>query len=148
MLFRGVEISELLKNPGDRLDLLIPNINYSLAFILEILPPDTKVRVVVSATTADLDALKQQVKYAFGDWQGVYQVYCVQLANGEALPLTEMILISTDIALTGSSIQALAENTEEFVPYIDGRIAAQKMFAELWEGKSNQYGSLKCSSIY
>ncbi|MFC1777323.1 GTPase domain-containing protein [Pseudomonadota bacterium] len=146
--FLGSELIQLLKNPGSRLDLFIPEMGFSLAPLLEVLPPDTRLRLVVTGNVDDFDDLKQQVKMAFGDWQGVYSVYCVQLANGESIPISELILISTDIAVTGPGLESFYTDQAIYSLFSDGRVAAQKMFAELWEGQSARYGDLKRRSIY
>ena len=145
----GREVLELLQNPGPRLDIYSPRLDFSLAPILQCLPPDTVLRVVTTANANDRKEVSTQVERAFGNWQGKRKVFCVSLADGSALPDRQTLLVTTDTALITDGVLAhIGQGELQFRMHPNGRIAGQRAFAELWDGWSSAHGQLDRFSVY
>lgn len=139
----------LLQNPGARLDIYTPSIDFSLSPLLQCLPPDTSIRMVITSRDDDRQHLTEKIDHAFGNWQGNRKVFCANLPDGSPLPLDQTMLVTTDFALiTDGSLGRLVEGVAHFTHFPNGRIAGQRCFGELWDGWSSAYGELSRHPVY
>jgi GTPase SAR1 family protein len=144
----GAEVLALLENPGSRLDLYLPDISFSLSALLISLPPETEIRVLVAATRNELAGLPDEVDRAFGGWAGKKRVRSITNATGDALVgLPTMIIVSEEALVTDESLRGLSNQGMRFEPYAQGRVAAQRLFASLWEGRGRGGESLEVAPV-
>lgn len=147
--FSWEALLRLLQNPGPRLDIYTPSTGFSMAPLLQCLPPGTDIRMVTRCLEKDRKRLTDEVERAFGNWQGRRKVYGVCLADGSPLPIDQTMLITTDFALvTDQSLGSVGDGSARFSRYANGTLAGQRKFAELWDGKSSEYGELRRHSVY
>lgn len=132
----GAEVLDMLENPGSRLDILLPEIDYSLSPLLVALPPDTEVRVIVATDMNGRPALSDEIDLAFGSWAGKRRVRSITSPTGDFPAQIPTLLITAEDALvTEASLRDLADREIQFKPFEQGRMAAQRLFACLWEGR-------------
>lgn len=141
-------VLNLLQNPGTRLDLMSVGMGYSLYPILVGLPPTTVVRLLIAVDRANLAALPEAVEKAFGNWQGTKQVRAVTTTSGPPpAGAANMIITAEEALVIGESLSAISDKSAVFTPYYQGRLAAQRLYASLWEGKGTAGSSLETRSI-
>jgi hypothetical protein len=144
----GADVLAMLENPGSRLDLYLPEISFSLSSLLVSLPPETEIRVLVAATRNGLAGLPDEVDRAFGGWAGKKRVRSITNATGDALVgLPTMIIVSEEALVTDESLRGLSNQGMRFEPYAQGRVAAQRLFASLWEGRGRGGESLEVAPV-
>jgi len=132
----GAEVLDMLENPGSRVDIFLPEISFSLSPLLVALPPDTEVRVIVATDMNGRPALADEVDRAFGSWAGKRRVRSITSPTGDFPARMPTLLITAEDALvTEASLRDLADRVIQFKPFEQGRMAAQRLFASLWEGR-------------
>ncbi len=132
----GAEVLDMLENPGPRVDIFLPEISFSLSPLLVALPPDTEVRVIVATDMTGRPALADEVDRAFGSWAGKRRVRSITSPTGDFPARMPTLLITAEDALvTEASLRDLADRAIQFKPFEQGRMAAQRLFASLWEGR-------------
>lgn len=132
----GAEVLDMLENPGSRLDIFLPEISFSLSPLLVALPPDTEVRVIVATDVNGRPTLADQVDRAFGNWAGKRRVRSITSPTGNFPARMPTLLITAEDALvTEASLRDLGDRAIQFKPFEKGRMAAQRLFASLWEGR-------------
>lgn len=132
----GAEVLDMLKNPGSRVDIFLPEISFSLSPLLVALPPDTEVRVIVATDMKGRPSLADEVDRAFGSWAGKRRVRSITSPTGDFPARMPVLLITAEDALvTEASLRELADRSIQFKPFEQGRLAAQRLFASLWEGR-------------
>jgi GTPase SAR1 family protein len=125
-----------LAHVGDRLDILLTESDVALSPILFKLAPTTKVRLILLAGSnpGNLDAAMENW---FGTWQGQKSARAVLASHPIQSSGLKGLLISAEDALqTHTSLARLADQDINFTHYPQGRLAAQRLFASLWEGKT------------
>lgn len=147
--FSGKEVLAILRNPGDRLDLIVPGLRHNFSQILQVLPPATSVRVLVTFSGPLTDVVRQGAVDAFGQWQGNYKIVCAQSVREEAISNLQPLVLTADLALVPEKL-----NFELLTPdtvlskYPKGRLAAQKYFAELWSGNCPEHGAIQVTHLF
>ena len=142
-------LMNLLQNPGSRLDIYTPSLDFSLSPILQVLPPDTIVRLITTSDEDQRKLLNLQAEHAFGNWQGKRKVFCVCTTDGKSLPLLQTMLVTTDESLvTAESLSRLNDGVLELHANPNGRLAGQRAFGELWDGWSSTYGELRRYPVF
>ena len=132
----SAEVLDMLENPGARLDLYLPAISFSLSPLLVALPPETEVRVIVATNMEGRPGLSDEVDKAFGTWAGRRRVRSITRPSGEfPATLPTLIITAEDALVTDASLRDLVDRSIQFKPYEQGRMAAQRLFASLWEGR-------------
>jgi hypothetical protein len=132
----SAEVLDMLENPGARLDIYLQEISFSLSPMLVALPPETEVRVIVATNMAGRPGLSDEVDKAFGTWAGKRRVRSITRPSGEfPSTLPTLIITAEDALITEASLRDLADRSIQFKPYEQGRMAAQRLFASLWEGR-------------
>lgn len=133
-----------LRSIDRRLDFLVPQVPHSLAGLLNELDPSIQVRLITSSNESELKAVVSRVTEAFGAWSGRWKAGVAVRDDGNALQLSELLLITPDEALR--SDQALSEigiGRVVFNEYPEGCMAAQCEFAELWACRSTHFGPVR-----
>ena len=142
-------VMKLLQNPGTRLDIYTPTLDFSLAPLLQGLPPETMVRLLTTCNETQRKQMTAQVEQAFGIWQGKYKVFCLSMGDGTALPLHQTLLVTTDESLlTDGSLARISDGSLNFKVHPQGRLASQRFFGELWDGWSSVYGEIRRAPIF
>ena len=130
------DLISLLENTGAHLDIYLPGIGFSLSPLLVALPPNTELRVLVSTDRDKRPQLEQEVERTFGSWGGKKRVFSIARASGDYPEMLPTMIITADEALvTSESLSGLADRSLVFTPFKQGRMAAQRLFASLWEGR-------------
>ena len=134
----------LLRDPGPRLDLLLPAIDEGLALVLECLRPETEVRVLVPREPSiPLPDCVCALTSAIRGWAGQLEARLVWIEDGEPLQFGEPVLITRDFAAVfNRGLRDLGIQPVSVVEHAGGRLAAQRDFAQLWEGISDSHGRL------
>ena len=134
----SADVLVMLENPGSRLDVYLPEISFSLSPLLVSLPPETEIRVLVARDRDGLLGLPDEVDRAFGGWTGKKRVRSITRASGDApTGIPTMVITSEEALVTEKSLRGLADRRLRFKPYDQGRMAAQRLFASLWEGRGS-----------
>ena len=124
-----------LSHVGNRLDIVLTETNQPLVPILSRVPPDTSIRLILVANKKPND-LENVVKNCFGNWQGKKKARAVICDTSPfTVGLSGMLITSEFAVQTDSSLANLSDQNMIFTPYEQGRLAAQRLFALLWEGK-------------
>lgn len=145
----ATSLMKLLQNPGSRLDVYTPSLDFSLSPILQVLPPDTTFRLITTCDENQRKLLNIQAEHAFGNWQGKRKVFCVCMADGKSLPLSQTMLVTTDESLvTAESLSRLNDGVLTLQANPNGRLAGQRAFGELWDGWSSTYGELRRYPVF
>lgn len=132
----SAEVLGMLENPGARLDIYLPEISFSLSPLLVVLPPETEVRVIVATNMKGRTGLSGEVDKAFGTWAGKRRVRSLTRPSGEfPAYLPTLIITAEDALVTDASLRDLVDRSIQFRQYEQGRMAAQRLFASLWEGR-------------
>jgi len=142
---------EKLPNSGNRLDIIMTDTNESLQAILSRLSPETSIRLIL-VTNKKQDHLGEVVENCFGNWQGKKTIRAV-INDTSPFPVgLKGILISSEFAVqTDSNLANLANLADQnmiFTPYKEGRLAAQRLFALLWQGKIATSKSVDLITLY
>lgn len=131
----------LISSASNRLDLLLPVVDASLVPLLSILRRGVRVRVV---TTGDTNS--RALLWPLETWDGEWAASIVQRFNGTTVELRQTLLIIDGNAFsTSRRLSDIGITTVVFEDYPDGSLAAQRFFAEMWEGKSSVFGSMTCT---
>ena len=134
----SADVLAMLENPGSHLDVYLPEISFSLSPLLICLPPDTEVRVLVARTRNGLPGLPDDVDRAFGGWAGKKRVRSITRGSEDApIGIPTMIITAEEALVTDESLRGLADRRMRFKPHDQGRMAAQRLFASLWEGRGS-----------
>ena len=134
----SADVIVMLENPGSRLDVYLPELSFSLSSLLVSLPPETEVRVLVARKRDGLAGLPDEVDRAFGGWAGKKRVRSITRASGDSpIGTPTMIITSEEALVTKESLRGLADRRVRFKPHDQGRMAAQRLFASLWEGRGS-----------
>ncbi len=134
----SADVLVMLENPGARLDVYLPELSFSLSPLLVSLPPETEVRVLVARDRDGLAGLPDEVDRAFGGWAGKKRVRSITRALGDSpIGTPTMVITSEEALVTEESLRGLAERRMRFKPHDQGRMAAQRLFASLWEGRGS-----------
>jgi hypothetical protein len=130
------DLLKKLSHSGEHLDIVITDIFTPLGPILSRVSTDTRIRLIL-LTNQRSDALGDVVKNCFDNWQGQKKARAV-ICNAAVLPINVRgMLISGEFAVqTSSSLANLSDQHFTFEPYSEGRLAAQRIFALLWDGKT------------
>jgi molecular chaperone DnaK (HSP70) len=129
----------LLSQIESRVHIVVPNLETPLIGLLRELRPEVEVRVIASAARGH----PPDAATAFGAWQGKLSALMVAMADGSRVPLRSSLVISEGAAFeTEGSLGLVGEKSCQFRDYPDGLLAAERFFAELWEGKSSQFGAI------
>ena len=137
-----------LSHSGDRLDIVVTEPHTSLAPILLRVPPDISIRLIL-VTNQKTNELKNVVENCFGNWQGKKKVRAV-ICNASPFPTgVRGMLISSEFAVQiNSSLANLSDQNTIFTPFEEGRLAAQRIFALLWEEKTTSSELLEVVLLY
>jgi GTPase SAR1 family protein len=133
-----------LRSIDRRLDVLVPQVPHSLGGLLNELDASIQVRLLTSSNESELKAVASRITEAFGAWAGKWKAGVAVRDDGNALPLSELLLITPDEAL--KSDQALSDiglGRVVFNEYPEGCMAAQREFAELWACRSTHFGPVR-----
>gem|GEM_PF-997390 len=130
------ELLKRLSHSGAHLDIVITDIVTPLGPLLSRVSTDTRVRLIL-LTSQRSDALSDVVTNCFDNWQGQKKARAV-ICNSALLPVNVRgMLISAEFAVqTSSSLANLSDQYVTFEPFGEGRLAAQRIFALLWDGKT------------
>jgi hypothetical protein len=132
----GAEVLDMLENPGARLDIVLPEITFSLSPLLIALPPETEVRVIVATDMKGRPGLADAVDRAFGSWAGKRRVCSITSPSGDfPVSMPTLLITAEDALVTEASLRDLADRSIQFKPFEQGRMAAQRLFASLWKGR-------------
>ena len=142
------EVLDRLSNLGGHLDIVITDPNTNLAPVLSRVPPDIRIRLVL-ATATNSDYLHGVVDNCFDSWQGQKKTRAV-ICNKSLLPnnVRGMMITSEFAVQTNSSLAKLTEESIEFTSFKEGRLAAQRMFALLWEGRTATSSNIDIVPLY
>lgn len=144
----SADVLTMLESPGSRLDVYLPEISFSLSPLLVSLPPETEVRVLVARDRDGLPGLPDEVDRAFGGWAGKKRVRSITLTSGDAPTRTPTMIITSEEALvTEESLRGLADRRMRFKPNAQGRMAAQRLFASLWEGRGSDGEAMEVAPV-
>ena len=132
----SADLLKMLENPGSRLDIFLPEISFSLSPLLIALPPGTEVRMIVATDRKGRPALADKVDRAFGNWAGKRRVRSVTSPSGDfPVRMPTLLITAEEALLTEASLRDLADRSMQFKAFEQGRMAAQRLFASLWEGR-------------
>ncbi len=71
---------------------------------------------------------------------------CTPMSDGSRVVFREtLILFDGDALITASQIAEIGRTTVILDDYPDGSLAAQRFFAEMWEGKCSRFGAMSCA---
>jgi hypothetical protein len=133
-----------LRSIDRRLDLLLPQVPHSLAGLLNELDPSIQIRLITSSNESELKSVASRITEAFGAWSGRWKAGVAVRDDGNALQLSELLIITPDEAFR--SDQALSDigfGRVVFNEYPEGCMAAQREFAELWACRSTHFGPVR-----
>lgn len=124
-----------MSQPGTRLDVVITDPEISLASVLAQMTPDSSVRLIL-VTERSIGETDSFIENVFGNWQGKKKFramnFRVPLLRGDL----NAMLISSEFAVeTKFSIEEVPQQNLSFSDIQGGRLAAQRTFAKLWDGK-------------
>lgn len=126
------EFIEMMRNPGARLDIVTPYLDFSLSPILAELPASTEVRLIFPSGESTKEELQSKVKDAFDNWPGKRKIRAVSTEHGVALKT--MLIMQERCLVSDGDLGTLAERSLDFLEFEGGKLAAQHQFATLWEG--------------
>lgn len=137
-------LEALLRDPGPRLDIVLPAIDEGLALVLECLRPDTEVRLMVPGDPSiPLPECVLALKATISGWGGRLEARLVWREDGDSVQVEEPVLITRDFAAAFSrGLGLIGKQPVSVVDHPGGRLAAQREFAQLWEGISDSHGRL------
>ena len=134
----------LLSSAATRVDLLAPTIDASLVPLLSQLRPQVEVRVVTTN-----EGPFESVLWPLRTWKGEWTASVVRMSDGSRVDLREtLILFDGDALITASQIAEIGRTTVILDDYPDGSLAAQRFFAEMWEGKCSRFGAMSCARFH
>jgi hypothetical protein len=133
---------QLLSGAHSRLHLLIPELNDGLRSVLTFLGPETEVRVItVAAGTRGQD--EAAFNAAFGNWNGRFDVRLISSRSQRPLNIPYTLIILDDVALVAhEQLQCIGSSSISFIDHNLGLRAAERLFAEAWEGKATDLGEI------
>ena len=137
-----------LSHSGERLDIIITEPDTSLSAILTKISSETNVRLllVTDEKTNDFDDVVQN---CFGNWQGRKKTRAIVSKNFPIPSTLKGMLITTEFAFQSPiSINSLPSSDVTLIPYKEGRLAAQRMFAMLWDGKTQSSEPVEVVTLY
>ena len=143
--FTPKNLLDELSQPGTRLDIIITEPRTSLAPILSQVAPDTTLRLIL-ITNKISSELENVVENCFGNWQGSKKARAI-ICTSSPLPgdIRAMVISSEFAVQTTSSLDKVFQQNLSFSTVEDGRLAAQRTFAVLWDGR--QIGNEKFDVI-
>lgn len=137
-----------LSHSGNRLDIIVTEAYTPLVSILSRVPPETRIRLIL-LTERKTSEFKNVVENCFGNWQGQKKARAVICNCSPFSADLRGMLISSEFAVqTKSSLANLSDSSTLFAPYEEGRLAAQRIFALLWDGKTDTSEMVEVVSLY
>ena len=135
-----------LSHSGNRLDIIVTETYTPLAPILSRVAPDTRIRLILLTNEKTNENV---VENCFGNWQGQKKARAVICNSSPFSTGLRGMLISSEFAVqTNSSLANLSDSNTIFSPYEEGRLAAQHIFALLWDGKTTTSESVEVEILY
>ena len=131
-----------------RLDIILPSLDMPLGSLLFHLPSSVSVRLITTCHEQDRANLTKEIARAFGTWGGERKVKIAVTSDGLRVPIKQSVFVTPDSALVATdNLRGLFHRVITLVSHQAGHLAAQREFAELWEGKSARYGKLRIHSV-
>jgi len=138
------KLESLFGSVRSRLDLVIPALNFSLARILFHLPSSVAVRLVTTCTDRDRSSLASEIRNAFGTWAGEHKVRLVVNPDGSRVNIPQALFVTPESSLvTSDNLRGIGQRVITLDSHASGHLAAQREFAEYWEGRSASFGKLR-----
>jgi GTPase SAR1 family protein len=139
-----MRLESLFGSVRSRLDIVLPAADFSLTPFLFHLPAGVTLRLVTTCNGQDRPLAAAAIKRAFGNWSGDRKVRLVVKPDGSRVPISEAMFLTPDSSLvTADNLRGLGQRAITLDPHESGHIAAQREFAEVWEGKSGRHGKLR-----
>ena len=128
----GQEVLALLENPGARLDIVTQRLDFTLSPLLTELPAKIEIRLVLNASNLSRREVEDLTSEAFENWPGKKRIKAVAELGDVVLPT--MLLTQDRCFVSNRSLGQILEHEMCFHEFDGGRIAAEQLFAGLWEG--------------
>lgn len=129
------EVFRLMDDPGERLDIVVTDLAFSLAPLLRRLPSSTEVRLIFPSRGEPKSELEERVAKAFGTWAGKRSVRSVaSLDTAKEIVLETMLLTSDYCLVSRQDLSDVLDDCGTFVELSEGRTVGQNRFASLWQG--------------
>lgn len=129
------EVFRLMDDPGERLDIVVTDLAFSLAPLLRRLPSSTEVRLIFPSRGEPRSELEARVAKAFGTWAGKRSVRSVASLNtAQEIALETMLLTSDYCLVSRQDLSDVLDDCGNFVELSEGRTVGQNRFASLWQG--------------
>jgi hypothetical protein len=127
-----------------RLDIMLPALDFPLSSILFRLPTSVSVRLITTCHAQDRARLAAEIERGIGTWGGECKIRVLTNQDGSRAQLPGTMLVTPDASLvTNDSMRSFEHSTITLTEHPQGHRAAQREFAEHWEGKSARSGRLR-----